>query len=525
MSYKIYEIDKRGFEMVRFNLKIGVFLFFLCSSFLYCFPAKDENTLFLVDFEETGIVYEKVSGKEMKINERKDSEEHGKIKWVDGIKGKGVSLLGTNVISGNIQYSLIPPFTIEIWCKLLNRPLGEGGGYLFAKGQYKNSGIILGINPNLEVIVNFPGATNTVTLKSKQVLSPFKWHHIAFTYDGKKGKIYIDGTLDREKSMPNYKEFKGETKIGYSGGYYYYYQGLIEGVKVSKGIKTNFIQEGNLIKKANKDFKFILPEITLPDVSKIDAKKFKKDLILHIPLDGDVSAVIDKKEEPIEPISTNKFLFDEGIFYEKGVTNTGYGSKKSLQFKLKDVKLTIPGEKGASLSCWVKINDLFKPDLRQRYKKLNYERTNFIFGIKTKDVPGWYTDRLLIYIAGIDENWISIIGQLGGVRVVGDVYNLEVGKWHNIIVTTAKTRENRIKGCLYLDGLKIGTFYDQSLYPSPKEILEFWIGVVGGNDGVLFNYKDGQIDEICLWKRALTEQEVKEYYALTKTGKDNKEKK
>lgn len=497
------------------------FLYIFLQIFLYSFPLKDENTLFLVNFEEVGKLQEKVSGKEMKIKERKDTEEKGEIKWMNGIKGKSISIKGTACISGNIQYNLIPPFTIEVWCKP-SRPLGAGG-FLFSRGQYRNSGIILGINPNLEVIVNFPGPDSSSSLKSKSVLSPFKWHHIAFTYDGEKGKIYIDGKLDSEGPMPNYREFKGNTTIGYSGGYYYYYQGLIEGIKISKGVKTDFSEEGSLIKEANKDFKFTLPEVNSIDLSKIDIEKFKKDLILHIPLDGDVSAIINNNEnEPIEPVNINKFIFDGGIFYDGGVTDTGYGSKKSLQFKLQDTKILIPGEEGVSLSCWIKINDLFKPELKERFKKLDYTRVNYIFGIKTKDVPPWYTDHLYIYISGIDENWISLIGQLGGVKVAGDVYNLEVGKWHNLIITAAKTKENRIKGYLYLNGVRIGTFYNQSPYPTPKEILEFWIGVVGGNDGVLFSEADGKIDEICLWKRALSEDEVKEYYLLMKSKMRNK---
>ena len=179
-----------------------------------------------------------------------------------------------------------------------------------------------------------------------------------------------------------------------------------------------------------------------------------------------------------------------------------FAVKKSMGYKYQWTRFAIPGAEGVTLSCWIKVNDLFTQERKKGYQEADYLRANNIFGIKTKDVPVWYEDLLGLTVAEIDDNHIALVGQLAGVQVIGDVYNLEVGKWHNMVVTAAKTKENTVKGVLYLDGVRIGLFFSQSpYYPTPKQVQEFWVGVVGGNDGVLFSNDDGKVDEICLWSR------------------------
>jgi len=63
----------------------------------------------------------------------------------------------------------------------------------------RNYGIwVHNTNGNLHAQIGFGGDCD-FTIDGKTVITDNKWHHLAFTYDGKMGRVYVDGNVETEK--------------------------------------------------------------------------------------------------------------------------------------------------------------------------------------------------------------------------------------------------------------------------------------------------------------------------------------
>ena len=99
-------------------------------------------------------------------------------------------------------------------------------------------------------------------------------------------------------------------------------------------------------------------------------------------------------------------------------------------------------------------------------------------------------------------------GSTGGTNVFSDVHYTP-GRWHHV---AAVKREPALT--LYLDGNPVGSADDPTLFQSPPGRLV--VGKLGVDPLEHTRYFSGQIDEVAVYNRALSEKEVKQHYELTR---------
>ena len=122
---------------------------------------------------------------------------NGNATFVDGISGRAISLDGTkdSVHTGSStiwDFSGTEPFTVACWIYLIGRQAlqtivsnsgGTGVGWIFTLG----TGQGLPLQFTFNGVRDFAGTT---TISSRT------WHHIAFTWSGADGTIYLDGKVE-----------------------------------------------------------------------------------------------------------------------------------------------------------------------------------------------------------------------------------------------------------------------------------------------------------------------------------------
>jgi hypothetical protein len=96
--------------------------------------------------------------------------------------------------------------------------------------------------------------------------------------------------------------------------------------------------------------------------------------------------------------------------------------------------------------------------------------------------------------------------------------DLRDGIWHHVAVTV--DRDKYYGGKLYVDGKEIHTFRPFSRLHSLDNDADLWIGRHHPNDAASYeNYFDGEIDEVEIFKRALSLAEVQAIYNAGSNGK------
>ena len=173
--------------------------------------AVDENTVAVWLFEEgTGKVVKDASGN------GHDGEFAGSPKWVKAKFGTGLEFpgdAGGYVVVDSTKKLELETLTIEAWVKV-EKPTGKWQG-IICKQQAgctnRNYGIWSHANDN--VLHSEIGANGgcAFSIDGTTIITDNKWHHLAFTYDGKMGRNYVDGELEVE--APNAQAFQSAAPI------------------------------------------------------------------------------------------------------------------------------------------------------------------------------------------------------------------------------------------------------------------------------------------------------------------------
>lgn len=210
-----------------------------------------------------------------------------------------------------------------------------------------------------------------------------------------------------------------------------------------------------------------LKHISLPPAS---------DLIAHWKFDGDANNSVENKYHG----TVNGAVLTED---KKGNSNRAYSFDGSSHIRINDGAITTFGEN--SFSCNVWINSIQSSGLG------NVLRTDDCWSSQ-----GW----LLRFNNGRIEIWEGRSNSYSYIST----NQYSDGKWH--MLTFVRDVENK-KGILYVDGVLIGNYDITGIVNNVSSRLGLWIG-----SGNRLEYYRGKIDDVRIYNRALTAEEVLALY-------------
>ena len=202
-------IDMKLFYSVKyFFITIGVLA--LLGGML-ANAAVDENTVAVWLFEEgAGDVVKDASGN------GHDGEFEGKPKWVKAKFGGGLEFPGNDggyVVVESTKKLELETLSIEAWVKV-EEGTGKWQGIVCKQEAgcgNRNYGIWVHVDKHvLHSEIGANGACG-FSIDATTDITDNKWHHLAFTYDGKMGRAYVDGELEIE--APNGTTFQSTDPI------------------------------------------------------------------------------------------------------------------------------------------------------------------------------------------------------------------------------------------------------------------------------------------------------------------------
>lgn len=190
---------------------LNIMWFCLLFASLSASAAVDENTVAVWLFEEgTGKVVKDASGN------GHDAEFAGSPKWVEAKFGTGLEFpgdAGGYLIVESTKKLELETLTVEAWVKV-EKATGKWQG-IICKQQAgctnRNYGIWVNVNTSvLHAQIGANGAC-AFSIDGTTDITDDKWHHLAFTYDGDMGRVYVDGELENE--APNAETFQSGEPI------------------------------------------------------------------------------------------------------------------------------------------------------------------------------------------------------------------------------------------------------------------------------------------------------------------------
>ena len=201
--------------------------------------AVDEHTVAVWLFEEgAGDVAKDASGN------GHDGEFEGSPKWVKGKFGTGLEFPGNDsgyVVVQSTKKLELETLSIEAWVKV-EEGTGKWQGIVCkqqAGCNNRNYGIWVHVDQHvLHSEIGANGACG-FSIDATTDITDNKWHHLAFTYDGKMGRAYVDGELEVE--APNGTTFQsadpitiGVPNLNNANGL----KGIIEEIRISNVART-----------------------------------------------------------------------------------------------------------------------------------------------------------------------------------------------------------------------------------------------------------------------------------------------
>ena len=176
--------------------------------------AVDKNTVAVWLFEEgTGKTVEDASGN------GHDGKFAGSPKWVKAKFGTGLEFpgdAGGYVVVDSTKKLELETLSIEAWVKV-EESTGKWQG-MVCKQQAgctnRNYGIWVHVDKSvLHAQIGANGAC-AFSIDGTTDITDNKWHHLAFTYDGKMGRLYVDGELENEGPNPDSFQSNDPITIG-----------------------------------------------------------------------------------------------------------------------------------------------------------------------------------------------------------------------------------------------------------------------------------------------------------------------
>ena len=176
--------------------------------------AVDKNTIAVWLFEEgAGKTVKDASGN------GHDGKFAGSPKWVKAKFGTGLEFpgdAGGYVVVDSTKKLELETLSIEAWVKV-EEGTGKWQG-MVCKQQAgctnRNYGIWVHVDKSvLHAQIGANGGC-AFSIDGTSVITDNKWHHLAFTYDGKMGRLYVDGELENEAPNPDSFQSSDPITIG-----------------------------------------------------------------------------------------------------------------------------------------------------------------------------------------------------------------------------------------------------------------------------------------------------------------------
>ena len=201
--------------------------------------AVDEHTVAVWLFEEgAGKTVKDASGN------GHDGKFAGRPKWVKAKFGTGLEFpgdAGGYVVVESTKKLELETLSIEAWIKV-KEATGKWQG-MICKQQAgctnRNYGIWVHVDKRVLHAQIGANAVCGFSVDGTTAITDNKWHHLAFTYDGKMGRLYVDGELETE--APNAQTFQsadpitiGVPNLDNANGL----KGIIEEVRISNVERT-----------------------------------------------------------------------------------------------------------------------------------------------------------------------------------------------------------------------------------------------------------------------------------------------
>ena len=208
--------------------------------------AVDKNTVAVWLFEEgSGKIVKDASGN------GHDGEFTGSLQWVKARSGTGLEFPGDGsgyIVVDSTKKLELETLSIEAWVKV-KEPTGKWQGILCkqeAGCTDRNYGIWVQVDQKVLHAQIGANGVCAFNINGTMEITDNVWHHLAFTYDGDMGRLYVDGRLETEK--PNTNSFQstapitiGVPNVDNTNGLL----GVIEEIRISNIARTQ-----NEIKKA-----------------------------------------------------------------------------------------------------------------------------------------------------------------------------------------------------------------------------------------------------------------------------------
>lgn len=183
-----------------------VYISFFIITILLLFTVL--STYAVVDKHTVAVwLFEEGSGKTVKdaSGNGHDGEITGKLNWVKGKLGKGLEFPGDGsgyIVVDSTQDLELETLSIEAWVKV-EAANGKWQG-IVCKQQAgctnRNYGIwVHNVQSVLHAQIGANGGC-AFNMNATSDITDNKWHHLAFTFDGDMGRLYVDGELEGEKA-------------------------------------------------------------------------------------------------------------------------------------------------------------------------------------------------------------------------------------------------------------------------------------------------------------------------------------
>jgi hypothetical protein len=173
--------------------------------------AVDKNTVAVWLFEEgSGKIVKDASGN------GHDGEFSGSPKWVKARYGTGLEFPGDDggyIVVDSTKKLELETLSIEAWVKV-KEPTGKWQGILCkqeAGCTDRNYGIWVQVDQKVLHAQIGANGTCAFNMNGTTEITDNVWHHLAFTFDGDMGRLYVDGELETEK--PNTNSFQSNAPI------------------------------------------------------------------------------------------------------------------------------------------------------------------------------------------------------------------------------------------------------------------------------------------------------------------------